>query len=164
MSGVGVSSGLVRVVFEEEVVAVQLLFLVELGLVLVDTGSVVAGVASESNVQILEEGVAARQEGLWLVGVGVNTRLSVEDNDPVGEVSGHNEVVLDDEGGLLGVHNEALDDAGGDNTLLGVEVGGRLIDNVDISGHTQSQDDGHSLQFTARQMLDFLIDEIITVV
>jgi hypothetical protein len=30
--------------------------------------------------------------------------------------------MLDDEGCFFGVHDEALDDAGGDDTLLGVEV------------------------------------------
>lgn len=164
MSGANVSSALVRVVLEEEVVTIQLLLLVELGLVLVDTRAVVAGVATEGNVQILEEGVAARQERLWLVGVSVKTRLSVEDNDPVGEVSGHDEVVLDDKCGLLGVHDEALDNSGGDDTLLGVKVGGRFVDNVDIGRQTQCQNDGNSLQFTTRQMLDFLVDEVITVV
>lgn len=156
-----VSSGLVSVL-EEEVVAVQLLLLVELRLVLIDTGAVVDGVTAEGDVQVLEEGVAARQEGLRRVGMGVDTRLSVEDDDTVGEVGGHDEIVFDDECGLLGVHDEALDDTGGNDTLLGVKVGGRLVDNVDIGGQAQGQDDGHSLQFTTRQMLDFLVDEILT--
>lgn len=156
------SGGLLRVL-EEEVVAVELLLLVELGLVLVDTGTVVDGVATEGDVQVLQEGVATRQEGLWLVGVCVNTWLTVEDDDAVGEVGSHDEVVLDNERSLLGVHDEAFDDAGCDDTLLGVEVGRRLVDNVNVGRQTEGQNNGHSLQFTTGQMLDFLVDEIVPV-
>jgi len=104
------------------VVSVELLLLVELRVQLVDAGAVVGGVATERDVQVLEEGVATREQRLGLVGVGVDARLAVEDDDAVGEIGGHDEIVLDDEGGLLGVHDEALDDAGGHDTLLGVEV------------------------------------------
>jgi hypothetical protein len=47
--------------------------------------------------------------------------LTLEDNDPVGEVGCHDEIVLDDERSLLRVQDETLDNLGGDNTLLGVE-------------------------------------------
>lgn len=157
-----VSGGLFWIL-EEEVVAVQLLLLVELRLVLVDTRAVVDGVASEGDVQVLEEGVATRQERLWRVGVRLDTRLAVEDDDTVGEVSSHDEIVLDDKRGLLGVHDEALDDASGNDTLLRVKVGRRLVDKVDIGGQTKGQDNSHTLQLTTRQMLDFLVDEVLPV-
>ena len=57
-------------------------------------------------------------------GGGGDGRLALKDDDTVGEVGGHDEIVLDDEGRLLRVHDEALDDAGRDDTLLGVEVPG----------------------------------------
>lgn len=54
--------------------------------------------------------------------MSVDTGLAVEDNDTVGKVGGHDEIVLDDEGSLLGVHDETLDDTRGNDTLLGIEV------------------------------------------
>jgi len=52
----------------------------------------------------------------------INARLSIEDNNLISEVCGHDEVVFDNEGRLLGVHDESLDDTTGDNTLFGVEI------------------------------------------
>ena len=37
----------------------------------------------------------------------MNGGLTLEDDDAVGEVSSHDEIVLDNEGGLLRVENEA---------------------------------------------------------
>ena len=135
--------------------------MVELRVVLVDAGAVVSRIATEGNVEVLQEGVAAGQERLGLVGMRVDTGLAVEDDDSVGEIGGHDEIVLDDEGGLLGVHDESLDDAGGNDTLLGVQVGGGLVDEVNVGGDTEGQNDGDALQFTTGQVLDFLVDEII---
>ena len=50
---------------------------------------------------------------------------------PVCQVGGHDEVVLHHEGGLLGVHDESLDDLGGRYTLLTVEIGRGLVDLID---------------------------------
>lgn len=143
------------------VVALQLLLLVELRAGLVDTRTVVRGVAAEGHVQVLQELVAAGEKRLGLVGVGVDTGLTVKDNDAVGEVGGHDEIVLNDECCLLGVHNEALDDAGRNDTLLGVEVGRGLVDEVDVSGQAKSENNGDTLQFTTGQVLDFLVDEVV---
>lgn len=148
-------------VLQEEVVTTELLLLVELRLVLVDTRSEVDGVTAEGDVEVLQESVTARQQGLGLVGVGIDTGLTIEDDDTVGEVSGHDEIVLDDKSSLLGVHDETLDDAGNNDTLLGVKIGGRLVDHVDIGWETQCKHDGDTLQFTTRQVLDFLINEVI---
>ena len=108
------------------IVAVQLLLLVKLRVQLVDARAVVGGVTAERDVQVLQERVAARKEGLRLVGMGIDTRLAVEDDDTVGEIGGHDEIVLDDEGRLLGVHDEPLNDAAGNNTLLGIEICARV--------------------------------------
>ena len=68
--------------------------------------------------------------------------------------------MLDNKGGFLAVHDESLDDSGGDDTLLGVQVGRWLIDEVDVCGEAKSKDDGHALQLTTRQILDFLVDKV----
>ena len=47
--------------------------------------------------------------------------LAFEHDDTVGEVSGHDEVVLDDEGSLLCVQDETLDDLAGNNTLFRIQ-------------------------------------------
>ena len=106
---------------------------------LVDTWTVRVGVAAEGNVEGLQELVAAGEEGLGLVGAGLETRLTVEDDDAVGEVGRHDEIVLDDEGGLLAVHDEALDHARSDDTLLGIEVGGWLVDKVDVGWDSKAE-------------------------
>lgn len=69
--------------------------------------------------------------------------------------------MLDNEGRLLAVHDEALDDAGGDDALLAVEVGGWFVDEVDVSGDAKGEDNGHALEFAAGEILDFLVDEIV---
>jgi hypothetical protein len=52
----------------------------------------------------------------------IDTGLAVKDNDTIGKVRGHDEIVLDDKGRLLRMHDEALDDATGHDTLLGIKV------------------------------------------
>lgn len=146
---------------QEEVVAAQLLLLVELRVQLVDTRTVVLSVTAESDVQGLQELVATSKEGLGLVGVCVNTGLSVKDNDTVGKVSRHDEIVLDDESSLLGVHDPSLDDLGSHNTLLGVEVGTGLVNDVDVGGLSEGQDNGDTLKFTTRQVLDVLVNKAV---
>lgn len=143
------------------VVAVQLLLLVQLRVHLVDTWTEVGWVTTESNVEVLQELVAASKEGLWCVSTRLNTWLTIKDNDTVSKVSGHDEIVLDNEGGLLGVHDETLDDTGSNNTLLGIEVSGRLVNEVDISWDTKGENDGNTLQFSSGQVLDLLVNEII---
>ena len=51
---------------------------------------------------------------------------------------GTHEVVLDDEGGPLRTHDELLDDFACQDTLFGVEVCGRLVDQEDVRRHTQN--------------------------
>ena len=143
------------------VVAIQLLLLVELRTLLVDTGAVVDGVTAEGDVEVLQESVAASEKRLGLIGVSIDTWLAVKDNDTVGKVSGHDEVVLDNESGSLGVHDETLDNSGSNDALLGVEVGGRLVNEVDIRWHAKGKDNCNTLQFTTGQVLDFLVNEII---
>ena len=104
------------------VVAVELLFLVELRVGLVNTGPEVGRVTAEGDIQVLQEGVATSKQRLGLVGMRVDTRLAIEDNDTVGEIGGHDEIVLNDEGRLLSVHDKSLDDTAGHDTLFGIEI------------------------------------------
>ena len=99
------------------VVAIQLLLLVKLTLVLVDTRTETVGITTESNIQVLQESVAASEEGFRLIGVSIDGWLAVKHNDTVGEISSHDEIVLHNESCLLGVHDESLDDSGSSNTL-----------------------------------------------
>ncbi len=59
---------------------------------------------------------------------GLHTRFTVIDDDSVRQIGGHDEIVLDNEACLLGAHNEALDDLGGADALLAIQVSGRLVD------------------------------------
>jgi hypothetical protein len=52
---------------------------------------------------------------------GRDGRHAFKDDDTIGEVSCHDEVVLDDKGRFLGVENEALDHLCGDDALLRVQ-------------------------------------------
>ena len=58
--------------------------------------------------------------------------------------------MLDNESATLGGQNPSLHDLGGDNSLFGIEIGGRLIDQIDIARLTESQGDSNSLQLTTR--------------
>lgn len=143
------------------VVAAHLLFLVELRSKLVDTRAIVGRVTTESDVQVLQESVATSEEGLGTVGVGIDTWLTVENDNSVGEIGCHDEIVLNDESSFLGVHDETLNDTRGNDTLLGVKVGRGLINQVNICRHAESQHDSDTLQFTTGQVLDFLVDKVL---
>lgn len=128
---------------------------------LIDARSVRVRVAAEGDVQVLEELVAAREQALWRVSSSIHGRLPIEYDDSICEIRGHDEVVLDDEGSLLSVHDETLDYSSCDDTLLGVEVGAGLVNQVDIGGHAECQDDGNTLQFSTGEILHFLVDEVV---
>lgn len=57
---------------EEEVFAGQLLLLVHLGLVLIDTRTVRVGVPTESDIQVLEELVASGEQALGGIGASIH--------------------------------------------------------------------------------------------
>ena len=44
--------------------------------------------------------------------------------------------------------------------MLGVEVGRRLVNQVDVCGHAEGENNSNTLKFTTGQVLDFLIDEV----
>lgn len=47
-----------------------------------------------------------------------------------------------------------LDNLGGHDTLLGIQIGRGLIDKVDVSGLAQAQDKGESLKLTTGKVDD----------
>ena len=145
-------------VLDEEVHAGLLLLAVLDRVLFVDAGPEVCGVAAEGDVDAAEEGVGALDEGHGGAGGAVDAGLALVDDDAVGEVGGHDEVVLDDKGGALAVEDEALDDLGGDDALLRVEVGGGLVEEVDVGGLAVSVDVGDALVLAARELLVALVE------
>ena len=49
-----------------------------------------------------------------------------------------------------------LDHTGGDDALLRVQVGRRLVDQVNVGGLAEAEDDGDTLELTARQVLHLM--------
>ncbi len=111
----------------------------------------------------LEELVHAREQRLRRGGRALHAWLSRVDDDAVREVGGHDEVVLHDEGRLLRVQDEALDDLRRHDALLGVEVGRGLVDEVDVGGLAQAERERDALQLSAREVLDLLVDDGVEV-
>mmetsp|Transcript_2192 Transcript_2192/g.4783 ORF Transcript_2192/g.4783 Transcript_2192/m.4783 type:complete len:305 (-) Transcript_2192:682-1596(-) len=160
---IAVIATIVLAVVVEEVVAVLLLLGILLASPLVDPGPEVDGIPPERDLQRSQERVHPREEALRLGCRGLDAGLAVVDHDPIGQVGRHDEVVLHDEGGLLGVHDEALDDLGAVDPLLAVQVGGRLVDEVDVGGRAQGEADGEALQLAPGQGLDPVVHDVVHV-
>mmetsp|Transcript_9373 Transcript_9373/g.28171 ORF Transcript_9373/g.28171 Transcript_9373/m.28171 type:complete len:354 (+) Transcript_9373:2157-3218(+) len=139
----------------------KLLLLVLEGLSLVNAGPVVGGIPPEGDVQVLQECIHASEEGLRGMGSGILGGCAIIHNHTVCKVGSHDEIVLHDECRLLAVHDESLDHLSGNNTLLGVQVGGGLVDEVHVGGHAQAHGDGHSLQLSSRQVLHLLVHQLL---
>lgn len=45
--------------------------------------------------------------------------------------------------------------------LLRVQVGGGLVDEVDVGRLAESQGDRHALQLSPREVLDFVVDDVV---
>lgn len=76
--------------------------------------------------------ILERESCVLRIGDGRDGGDTLKDDHTVSHVGGHDEIVLNNEGGLLGVEDEPLDDLGSHDTLLRVEVGGRLVNQVDV--------------------------------
>lgn len=61
-------------------------------------------------------------------GDSVNTGVALKHNNAIGKVGGHDEIVFNNKGCLFGMHDEAFDDLGTVETLLGVQVGRGFVD------------------------------------
>ena len=126
---------------------------------LVDTRPEVGWVTTEGDLKLGEELVHTSQKGGWGVGLTLGSWCTVVDNYTVGEVGCHDEIVLNNEASLSGVEDIALNHFSCYDTLLRVEIGGRLINEVDVSRHTQSQHKGDALKLTTGKMLNLLIGD-----
>ena len=90
---------------------------------LVDARSVVFGISSEGDFERSQEHVHARQKTLRRRSCRLLRWLTLENDDTIGQVRSHDEIVFDDESCLFTVTNVSLDDSGSVQTLLGVQVG-----------------------------------------
>ena len=118
---------LLKSLLNQEIVSDLLLFLIFLGVHLVNTGPEVGRVTSESNIHQLQELVHTGYHGLRGSTEGFLGGLTVEEDDLVSEVSSHDEIVLDYKSGAFRGHDPSLHNSGSDDSLLGVEISGRLI-------------------------------------
>jgi len=120
-------------IIDEEVVAFGLLLLVLARVLLVDTGTEVDGITSEGDVHKLQEFIHSGDHTLGSSTESVLGWDSIEQDDLVSHVGGHDEIVLNNEGSTLGRHNPSLHDLGGNDTLFGVEIGTWLINEINIA-------------------------------
>ena len=100
-------------VLQEKVVASNLLLTVLDRFEFVDAGAEVGGIAAECDVKVLEEDIHATEERAWGARARLDSGLAVKDDNAVGQVRGHDEVVLHNERRLLGVQDES--EANGQN-------------------------------------------------
>merc|ERR1719336_604395 len=122
---------------------------------------VIVRVSPECDLQLLEELVHAREQGLGRVGSGLHTGAALEHYHPVCQVGGHDEIVLDNEASLLSVQDEPLNHLGRHQPLLRVQVGAGLINKVDIGRLAKTKSQGNSLQLTTRKVLNLLVYDVI---
>jgi hypothetical protein len=125
------------------------LLLIQNRVELINPGSVVRRISSEGNAQHVQELVHSVNQSLRRVGPALEAWLSLVDNNLIGKVGGHDEVVLDNKGSLLIVEDESLEHSGADDSLLAVQVGGRLIDQVGVCSFGKGQNNGNSLQLSS---------------
>lgn len=76
------------------------------GLGFVDSGPIVVGISAKSDSQQGQEFVHSDEKTLGSVGQRVDRRCPLEDDDSVGQICRHDEIVLDDEACLLGVQDK----------------------------------------------------------
>lgn len=99
------------------------MLLIQNGVELVDPRTEVSRISSECDAQHIQELVHTVHQTLGSVRYTLNARLALVDDDLVGQVGRHDEVVLDHKGSFLVVQNKPLEDSGADDSLLTVQVG-----------------------------------------
>lgn len=104
------------------------MFLIKLTVVLVDSRAKAVGISTECNVQVPQESVTTGEKRFRLICMGINRWLAIEHNDTVSEISSHDEIVLDNEGGLLRIHNESFNNSRSRNSLCKVFVSTYFVD------------------------------------
>ena len=71
----------------------------------------------------------------------------------------HRKVVLDDNDAAF--RGQLLDDADDAHALVDVQVGGRLVEEIHVRITQQRGAHGHALQFTAGQLADFSLKQMV---
>lgn len=84
---------------------------------LVDAWPEIVRIATECDAKQFQESVHAVEQRLRRIGDGVHRRRALEHDDPVGQVGGHDEIVLDHEARFLGVQNVPARVRGGDKSI-----------------------------------------------
>lgn len=115
----------------------------------VDPGTIVGGVSPEGDSEHVQKFVHSVHQALGRVGHALHAGLSLVDDDLIGQVGRHDEVVFDHKGSLLVVEDEPLEHSRADDSLLAVQVGRGLVDEVGVSALGQRKDDGYSLQLSS---------------
>ena len=67
----------------------------------------------------------------------------------VSQISGHDEIVLHNKAGFFCVEDESLDAPGAFDSLFRVEVGRGLVDQIYVSGLSESNNGCDSLQLSS---------------
>ena len=149
-------------IHKEEVTSFLLLGIFDGG-VLVDTRAEVVRISSEGDIHHVKELVHTSDHALGSASVGVLCGLTTEDDDLIGEISRHDEIVLHDKGSSLGIDDPTFHDASSEDTLFRIQVRGWLIDKIEVARLCQGNDQGDTLKLTTRQVLDFVIKERVDI-
>ena len=101
-----------------EVISALFLFTVEGRIQFIDSRSVVGRVSSEGDIHKGQEFIHSIDQILWSVSHTIRSRGSFINNDLIGEISCHDEIMLHDEGCLFGIQDISFDDSGGYDSLF----------------------------------------------
>lgn len=148
-------------IFQDEEVSGQFLFLILLGFKFVNSGSEVGGISSEGDTHEAQEFIHSADQVLRSVSNTISTGSTFINNNQIGKISGHDEIVFNDETSLLGVQDESLDNLGSNNSLFGIQISRRFINQINISRLTKSQHQSNSLKFTTGKSFNFIILNMI---
>jgi len=123
--------------------------LIFLRLELVDTRSEVGWVTTECNIHHFQELVHSRDQTLWRCARRLFGWDTLETDNFIGEVSGHNEIMLYDESALFAAQNPSLDNFSSNNSLLRIQVSRWLINKENVARLSETKHDSDSLKLSS---------------
>lgn len=126
---------------------------------LVNPRSEIVRVATECDIHQSEETVHTCDETLRGRSISLYSWRSAEDDDLIGQVGCHDEIMLDNERSSLGVHNPAFHDTSGKNTLFRVKVRRGFINQVQIARLGECDNQSDTLKLTTRQSLHLIVEK-----
>lgn len=97
------------IIFQEKVLADSLLIRILDRVQFVNTWPEIVWITTECDAEQLQETIHSVEQRLWCIGDGMHRWCTLEHNDTIGQVSGHDEIVLNDEAGFLCVQNVSVD-------------------------------------------------------